>query len=450
MSDYVRVPYEAKEKDIKALRLSPVAPEDRQKTALEILGEMLKYKRSLKLYLDICTHCGACIEQCHSYLGTKDPYNMPVARVDLVRRVYKKIFGCGPSVLRTWDGAKNIDQETLDLWYKYFHQCNQCRRCALFCPKGIDTAEVTIAMRELLAHLGLVSRFHAGIVKNMEKTGNNMGTPLAATLDGIEFLEEELKEETGLDIPIPIDKIGAEVLFNPSSSDLFNNTDGLMAVAKIFYKAGVSWTLSSKITETANFGLFFHEPTLREHSRRLVQAGKELGVKRLVAGECGHGWRTWRMFTETINGPLPFPVIHLFEEVLSYYRDGRIQFDKSKNQDVVTYHDPCNYARAGDLMKQPRELLAACVQNFVEMTPTAQYSFCCGGGSGILMDEAMDIRMALGKAKAECVKKTGAKILCAPCAICKAQLPAVMEHHEVGVTVKGMSDLMGQALVLIS
>lgn len=444
--EQARIPYEAK--DLSALRLAPVAVEDRPKAALELLGEMLKYKRSLRLYLDVCTHCGACAEQCHSYLGTKDPYNMPVARVELVRRVYKKFFAPGRSVFRAWEGAKDLDQETIDQWYKYFHQCNQCRRCAVFCPKGIDTAEVTIAMRELLAHLGLVTKFHAGIVKNMEKTGNNMGTPLPAIKDGLEFLEEELKEETGLDIPIPMDVERAEVLFNPSSSDLFTNTDGLMAVAKIFYKAGVSWTLSSRIAETANFGLFFHEPTMREHSRRLVQAGKELGVKRIVAGECGHGWRTWRMFTDTINGPLPFPVVHLFEEVLEYLRTGRIQFDKSKNPEVVTYHDPCNYARGGDLIEQPRELLRACVENFVEMTPTKQYSFCCGGGSGILMDEAMDLRVALGQPKAECVRATGAEILCAPCAICKAQLPVVMDHHKVDVRVKGLSDLMGLALIL--
>jgi len=435
-------------KDINHLNLPVIPKEKRPEAALKIFGEMLKYKRSLRLYLDVCTHCGACAEQCHSYLGTKDLYNMPVARVDLVRRVYKKVFAPGQSIFRSWDRVKNIDQETINLWYKYFYQCNQCRRCAVFCPKGIDTAEITIAMRELLAYLGLVPRFHAGITKNMKNTGNNMGTPFPAILDGIEFLEEELKEETGLNIPIPMDKKGAEVLFNPSSSDLYTNTDGLMAVAKIFYKAGVSWTLSSKIAETANFGLFFHEPTMREHCRKLMEAGKELGVHRIVAGECGHGWRTWRMFTDTINGPLPFPVVHLFEEVLGYYREGCIQFDKSKNPEVVTYHDPCNYARGGDLIEQPRELLEACVERIVKMTPTAQYSYCCGGGSGILMEEAMDLRMALGHAKAESVRNTNADILCAPCAICKAQLPVVMDYYKVNVKVKGLSDLMGRAIIM--
>ena len=435
-------------KDINHLNLLVIPKEKRPEAALQIFREMLKYKRSLRLYLDVCTHCGACAEQCHSYLGTKDLYNMPVARVDLVRRVYKKVFVPGQSIFRFWDGVKNIDQETIDLWYQYFYQCNQCRRCAVFCPKGIDTAEITIAMRELLAHLGLVPRFHADITKNMKNTGNNMGTPFPAILDGIKFLEEELQEEKGLNIPIPMDKMGAEVLFNPSSSDLYTNTDGLMAVAKIFYKAGVSWTLSSKIAETANFGLFFHEPTMREHNRKLMEAGKELGVQRIVAGECGHGWRTWRMFTGTINGPLPFPVVHLFEEVLGYYREGCIQFDKNKNPEVVTYHDPCNYARGGDLIEQPRELLGACVERFVKMTPTAQYSYCCGGGSGILMDEAMELRMALGQAKAESVRNTNADILCAPCAICKAQLPVVMDYYKINVKVKGLSDLMGRALIL--
>lgn len=82
------------------------------------------------------------------------------------------------------------------------------------------------------------------------------------------------------------------------------------------------------------------------------------------------------------------------------------------------------------------------------MIPTAQYSYCCGGGSGILMDEAMELRMALGHPKAESVRRTNADILCAPCAICKAQLPIVMDCHKVNVKVKGLSDLMGRAIIL--
>ena len=43
---------------------------------------------------------------------------------------------------------------------------------------------------------------------------------------------------------------------------------------------------------------------------------------------------------------------------------------------------------------------------------------------------------------------TGAEILVAPCAICKAQLPVAMEGNGVEVTVKGLLDLVGNAIVL--
>ncbi|KUO52659.1 MAG: hypothetical protein APF76_14305 [Desulfitibacter sp. BRH_c19] len=440
------IPYLAK--DLSPIDALVIPDSAKPAYGLELLERFIKNKRALALYMENCTRCGACINQCHSYLGTQDKNNIPVMRTDLVRRVYKKHLAAGPAFLRKLDGQSNLDNNTIDSWYKYFYQCNQCRRCAVFCPKGIDTAEVTIAMREVLAHLGMVPKFIMDVTRNLTRTGNNMGIPLAALEDSIDFLEDELKEETGKDIAIPLDMVGAEVLYNPSSADLFSNTDGLMGVAKMFYAAGVSWTLSSQIIETANFGLFFHEPTLIAHNKKLIRVGKQLKVKRIVAGECGHGWRTWRMFTKTINGPLPFPVVHVFEEALNYYRQKRIKFNKNKNIKTVTFHDPCNMSRATGIVEEPREILRECVSNFIEMAPRGYESYCCGGGSGLLMDEDYELRMKLGKAKADSVMKTGAEILCAPCAICKAQLPHVMKHYNIKIEVKGLTDLIGNALIL--
>ncbi len=42
--------------------------------------------------LDACVHCGACTDKCHYFLGTADPKNMPVARQDLLRKVYRRYF----------------------------------------------------------------------------------------------------------------------------------------------------------------------------------------------------------------------------------------------------------------------------------------------------------------------------------------------------------------------
>ena len=426
----------------------PVELEKRPETALELLGEMKDNFRSLMLSMDMCTKCGACVEQCQTYLGTGDPYNAPVARAELMRQVYRRYFTRAGRLFGRFAGGEDITQETINQWYKYFYQCNECRRCATFCPFGIDTCEVTIFARQILTKLGMVPDFITSVAKGMHKWGNNIAIPPAAMADTCHFIEEEMKDETGKNIPIPIDQEGAEVLFNPSSSELFVTLDSLKGVAKMFYAAGTSWTLSSKIIETANFGLFFDYGIMKEHNNRLIDEARRLRVKRIIAGECGHGWRTWRMFTPQLSKPMTFKLTHIQDETLDYMRDGRIKLDPSANPLPVTIQDPCNMARACGYIEQPRQILRAVCEDFRDCWPRGDRNFCCGGSSGLLMDEFMRHRMLFSKPKAAQVYNTGALVLAAPCAICKAQLPNTMAYWQTGATVHGIVDLVGYALVL--
>ena len=60
--------------------------------ALEKLDDLRGRYRSLQVFLDACVKCGSCTDKCQYYLGTKDPKNMPVARQDLLRKVYRRYF----------------------------------------------------------------------------------------------------------------------------------------------------------------------------------------------------------------------------------------------------------------------------------------------------------------------------------------------------------------------
>lgn len=118
----------------------------------------------------------------------------------------------------------------------------------------------------------------------------------------------------------------------------------------------------------------------------------------------------------------------------------------------VALHDPCNYVRAGEIVEQPRQILRACVAEVVELTPNRRESFCCGGGSGILMDEMLPVRLQLGQTKAEQLQRVGPlDYLAAPCSICKAQLPPVLTHYGLeAIAVGGVLDLLGKSLQLDS
>ena len=65
--------------------------------------------------------------------------------------------------------------DVLKEWFYYFYQCTECRRCSVFCPYGIDTAEITMIGRELLNLVGLNINWVLEPAANCFRTGNHLG-----------------------------------------------------------------------------------------------------------------------------------------------------------------------------------------------------------------------------------------------------------------------------------
>jgi Fe-S oxidoreductase len=447
--------YLSKPKDTTAIGLPTERVPDWQARAIAKFGELLEKNQALRVYMDICVRCGACTDKCQFFLGTGDPQNFPVARAELMRKVYRRYFtpaGLFPDL----GDAADFDEDMLQKWYTYFYQCSECRRCSVFCPCGIDTAEITMAAREIMASIGVSTKYVTEVVAKVYSTGNNLGIPPAAWKDNCEFLENDMQEETGLPIRFPVDVKGADVLLVPPSADNFANTDTMIGYGKLFHYLGVNWTTSTYCNEGGNFGLFLNFDNLKKVNRRILDAARDLGVKTIIWGECGHAWRAGIM-TNALNGPMddfnpPYPY-HISQYIVDMLHKGAFngRLDKSANDEyLVTYHDPCNSARAGYLIDEPREIIRAVCNRFVEMPADTirEKTFCCGAGNGLLTDEIMPIRMAGGKPRALAVKHTGANYLATVCAICKAQLPESMHYWDVPVKVGGVIDLLARALKL--
>ena len=94
-------PYVATDKMQQALGFPGELADGWQEKAIGKMGELLGKYRSLKVYLDACVHCGACADKCHYFIGTQDPLNMPVARQDLMRSVYRRTSRCPASCSRS-------------------------------------------------------------------------------------------------------------------------------------------------------------------------------------------------------------------------------------------------------------------------------------------------------------------------------------------------------------
>ena len=137
-------PYVAKDQFQEPLGYPGELIDNWKEVAIAKMGELTNKYRSLQVFLDSCVKCGACTDKCHYYLGTTDPKNMPVARQDLFRKVYRRYYTLAGKLVPKLVGAEDLTEEVLDDWYTYFHQCSQCRRCSVYCPYGIDTAEISM------------------------------------------------------------------------------------------------------------------------------------------------------------------------------------------------------------------------------------------------------------------------------------------------------------------
>ena len=454
-------------------------PENWKEIILEGLRERLDRFRSLKLFMDICVRCGACADKCHFFIGGGDPKNMPVLRAELLRSVYRKEFTTAGKIMGKIAGARELTYDVLKEWWYYFFQCTECRRCSLYCPYGIDTAEVTIIGRELLNLIGLNVDWVAAPVANCYRTGNHLGIQPHAYQDMIDFFCDDLEEVTGIRPNPSMNRKGAEILFITPSGDVFADPGtytamGYLILFHYLESLGLDITWSTYASEGGNFGFFTSHEMAKRLNAKMYAEAERLGVKWILGGECGHMWRVIHQYMDTFNGPpdhLEVPVspitgtkfenaastkmVHITEFTADLIKNNKLKLDKSRNDNlVVTYHDSCNPARGMGLLEEPRYVIRNVCNHFYEMPENTirEQTFCCGSGAGLNAGEDMELRMRGGLPRANAVRhvheKHGVNMLACVCAIDRAAFPDLMKYWVPEVDVTGVHEMVGNALIL--
>lgn len=201
-----------------------------------------------------------------------------------------------------------------------------------------------------------------------------------------------------------------------------------------------------------NFGLFNGDDELGGAcSRRVYDAAREIGAKRIVISECGHGYRSTRCEGQNWSRT-DLPGIEMESSIvtmLRYIHEGRIEVDKSRNAVPVTYHDSCNMARSCGMTEEPRELLRLVCEDFREMYPNRQQNFCCTGGGGAMsMGEYAPRRLQSAKVKADQLRATGARIVVTSCHNCVDGLTDLIKHYKLDMEVKQLVNLVYSAMTV--
>ncbi len=453
-------------------------PENWEETIHEGFKDRLGRFRSLKLFMDICVRCGACADKCHFFIGSGDPKNMPVMRAELLRSIYRKEFTVGGKLFGRLAGARELTEDALKELWSYLYQCTECRRCSVFCPYGIDMAEITIMGRELTNLVGLNIDWIAAPVANCYRTGNHLGIQPHAYKDMLDFFTDEIEDITGLRMEQDLNRKGAEILFITPSGDVFADPGtftcmGYMMLFHYLKGLGLDITWSTYASEGGNFGYFTSHEMAKRLNAKMYAEAKRLGVKWILGGECGHMWRVLNQYMDTFNGPADFleePVspitgtrfenakttkmTHIIEFTADLIKNNKLKLDPSRNDNLkVTFHDSCNPARGMGILEEPRYVIKKVCNSFYEMPPGTirEQTFCCGSGAGLNAGENMELRMRGGLPRANAVKfvheKHNVNMLACICAIDRAVLPNLMEYWVPDVEVTGVHEMVGNALV---
>jgi Fe-S oxidoreductase len=326
--------------------------------------------------------------------------------------------------------------------YEAAYSCTGCRRCMVYCPFGIDTQMIMSIAKLLLIGAGSEPEILSLLADTSIEKGRSLDIFKENFLEGIRKLESEVvkkwQSEAG-ETAIPVDREGADLLYVALAG-----AHSIIPAAAIFNAAGEKWTLS--FFEAVNFGAFVGDPSRTKLILdRIIKEATRLNVKEVCICECGTAFRVMKQ----LAGKQPFTVSSVTEVHARYLREGRIKLRKNNVAGPVTYHDPCQIARNGGVMDEPRYIIQHLTDDYIEMSSEPKFNWCCGGGGGLvaLGEETLDFRMQSSRVKADQVKGTGAGILATACENCHTQLSNLNDHYKMGVDVHFLSSMVADALL---
>jgi Fe-S oxidoreductase len=420
--------------------------------------------------LEYCVKCQLCSDSCPVYVasGKKEIYR-PTFRPELLRRIINKyIKKQGALIAKLTRSDINLNFTVIARLAELAYRCTLCRRCAQVCPIGVDNALISREIRKLFSQeLGVAPReiHELGTVQQL-KVGSTTGITPPALEDIISFIEEDIKEKTGRELRIPVNKKGADILLLHNAGEFISWPENIEAFAILFHTANISWTLSSDLGgyDAVNYGVWYDDIQMARVAVRHSQVAKELNVKKINVGECGHAHKAFIVIADRVlTGDLNIPRESVFPFLENLVLSGKISLDPNRNNFPVTLHDPCNIVRLMGIVEPQRRILRKVCPQFIEMEPHGVDNYCCGGGSGFAIMGSRnfpDWRVHLsGRMKLKQILEAFKnvqdpeikKYVCAPCSNCKGQIRDLINTYglqeKYGIHYGGLAELVVNAMI---
>lgn len=188
---------------------------------------------------------------------------------------------------------------------------------------------------------------------------------------------------------------------------------------KILNKIGIDFILLSDLELCCGNPLLNagHKEKSKELAIKNFNLFKERGVKKIITS-CPACYNMFNQIYPTLLDGWNIKAEHITVTISNAMKSKKIS-PKKLGVDI-TYHDPCHLGRYAGIYDEPRDIVGS-IGNIKEMKLTKNYSFCCGGGSGVKTNQP-ELSSSIAKERVKMAKETKAKILCTSCPMCYLHL----------------------------
>ena len=357
-----------------------------------------------------CTRCGFCQAACPVY--------------DVLRTESSVARGKVQLLLAVNDGTL----EPTETVARYLYRCLDCRLCQQTCPGGVRTDEIFEGARKWVAKTDLLPKPLQDLRRRVEESHNIAGEANTNRQMWQENLEQraELTEH-------------AEVVFYTGCvSSLYPMVYSIpQSFVQLLARAGIAYAILGGEEWCCGYPLLAAGSNIDALMAHNVEAIESLEPRWLVA-TCPSCHKTWKSDYPATS----FEVLHSTELLVRLLEDGRIaprhppaiRRQKGRTGPIrVTYHDPCDLGRKGDIYDEPRQILAHIPGiEFVEMRSNRADALCCGGG-GNLESLEVDLSAAIANRRLAEAQAVDAEVIVTACQQCQRTLGMAARRNRVRI-----------------
>jgi heterodisulfide reductase subunit D len=230
-------------------------------------------------------------------------------------------------------------------------------------------------------------------------------------------------------------KLNSNILYFPGCLTKFVGKDLEENYKKILNKIGIDFIQLKDLevccgSPIINSG---HREEAKELAKKNYSVFKSHSVTKIITNCPACYYMFSKKYPELLED-WDIDVEHITQTMSKAIKNNKLNITKL-NLDL-TYHDPCHLGRSSGIYQEPRDIVNK-LGNLKEMKFSKNYSFCCGGGSGV-KSNFPDLADSIAKERIDMAKEIKVSCLTTSCPMCYFHL----KENSKDLDVKELSQLL--------